>query len=151
MSFIEKSIEVNVPVTTAYNQWTQFEDFPHFMDGVKAVTQLDDRRLHWKAEIGGKEKEWDAVIIEQIPDHRIAWKSTSGARTAGLVTFHPLRQATSQVSLKMEYDPQGVLEHVGDAVGFVTSKVQGDLERFKSFIERRGHETGTWRGTVSNR
>ena len=148
MSTIEKSIEVSVPVRTAYNQWTQFEEFPQFMEGVKEVTQLDDKRLHWKAAIAGKEKEWDAEIIEQTPDQRIAWTSRGGAINGGVVTFHRLSDATSKVMLQMEYDPQGVVENVGDALGAVSLRVQGDLERFKEFIEQRGRETGGWRGKV---
>ena len=148
MSLIEKSIEINVPVRTAYNQWTQFEEFPRFMEGVRQVKQLDDKHLHWKAEIGGKEKEWDAEITEQIPDERIAWRSRDGAKNAGVVTFHRLSDSKSKVMLQMEYDPQGVVEHAGDAVGVVSQRVLGDLERFKQYIESRGQETGAWRGTV---
>ena len=148
MSLIEKSIEINVPVKTAYNQWTQFEEFPKFMEGVKHVKQLDDKHLHWKAEIGGKEKEWDAEITEQIPDTRIAWRSRDGAQNAGVVTFHRLSDSTSKVMLQMEYDPDGVLENVGDVTGMVSQRVVGDLERFKRYIESRGQETGAWRGTV---
>ena len=148
MSLIEKSIEINVPVRTAYNQWTQFEDFPRFMEGVKHVKQLDETHLHWKAEIGGKEKEWDAEITEQIPDTRIAWRSRDGAQNAGVVTFHRLSDSTSKVMLQMEYDPDGVLENVGDVTGMVSQRVMGDLERFKRYIESRGQETGAWRGTV---
>lgn len=148
MSVIEKSIEINVPVRAAYNQWTQFEEFPKFMEGVKQVTQLDDKHLHWKADIGGKEKEWKAEITEQIPDERIAWTSRGGALNAGVVTFHRLSDSKSKVMLQMEYDPQGFVENVGDAVGVVTQRVQGDLERFKQYIENRGQETGAWRGTV---
>lgn len=148
MSVVEKAIEINVPVRTAYNQWTQFEEFPRFMEGVKQVKQLDDKHLHWKAEIAGKEKEWDAEITEQIPDKRIAWKSQGGAMTAGAVTFQPVSDAKSKVMLHMEYDPEGVIENVGDAVGVVSQRVEGDLERFKHYIETRGQETGAWRGTV---
>jgi uncharacterized membrane protein len=148
MSVIEKSIEINVPVRAAYNQWTQFEEFPKFMEGVKQVKQLDDKHLHWKADIGGKEKEWKAEITEQIPDERIAWTSRGGAINAGVVTFHRLSDSKSKVMLQMEYDPQGFVESVGDAVGVVTQRVQGDLERFKQYIENRGQETGAWRGTV---
>jgi uncharacterized membrane protein len=148
MSLIEKSIEINVPVRTAYNQWTQFEEFPRFMEGVKHVKQLDEKHLHWKAEIGGKEKEWDAEITEQIPDTRIAWRSRDGAQNAGVVTFHRLSDSTSKVMLQMEYDPDGVLEHVGDVTGMVSQRVVGDLERCKRYIESRGQETGAWRGTV---
>jgi uncharacterized membrane protein len=148
MSLIEKSIEINVPVRTAYNQWTQFEEFPRFMEGVKHVKQLDETHLHWKAEIGGKEKEWDAEITEQIPDTRIAWRSRDGAQNAGVVTFHRLSDSTSKVMLQMEYDPDGVWENVGDVTGMVSQRVVGDLERFKRYIESRGQETGAWRGTV---
>jgi uncharacterized membrane protein len=148
MSVIEKSIELNVPVRTAYNQWTQFEEFPKFMEGVKQVTQIDDKRLHWKANIAGKEEEWNAEITEQIPDQRIAWTSRGGAMNAGVVTFHPLSEAKSKIMLQLEYDPKGFVEQVGDATGLVTQRVQGDLERFKTFIESRGRETGAWRGTV---
>ena len=148
MSVIEKSIEINVPVRAAYNQWTQFEEFPKFMEGVKQVKQLDDKHLQWKADIGGKEKEWKAEITEQIPDERIAWTSRGGAINAGVVTFHRLSDSKSKVMLQMEYDPQGFVEQVGDAVGVVTQRVQGDLERFKQYIENRGQETGAWRGTV---
>ena len=148
MSTIEKSIEVNVPVRTAYNQWTQFEEFPRFMEGVKEVTQLDDTRLHWKAAIAGQDKEWDAEITEQTPDQRIAWTSRGGAINGGVVTFHRLSDARSKVMLQLEYAPHGVVESVGDALGVVSLRVQGDLERFKEFIEKRGRETGAWRGQV---
>jgi uncharacterized membrane protein len=148
MSVIEKSIEINVPVKTAYNQWTQFEEFPKFMEGVTHVKQLDDTHLHWKAEIGGKQKEWDAEITEQVPDQRIAWRSRNGAKNAGVVTFHRLSETTSKVMLQMEYDPEGLVENAGDAVGVLSQRVLGDLERFKRYIEGRGHETGAWRGTV---
>jgi uncharacterized membrane protein len=148
MSVIEKSIEIEVPVKTAYNQWTQFEEFPKFMEGVREVKQLDDTHLHWKADIGGKEKEWDAEITEQIPDERIAWRSRSGAMNAGVVTFHRLSDSMSKVMLQMEYDPEGVVENVGDVVGVVSQRVLGDLERFKRYIESRRQETGAWRGTV---
>ena len=148
MSVIEKSIEINVPVRTAYNQWTQFEEFPRFMEGVKHVKQLDDKHLHWKAEIAGKEKEWDAEITEQIPDERIAWKSRQGANNAGVVTFHRLSDSKSKVMLQMEYDPEGFVQKVGDTAGAVSQRVLGDLERFKQYIESRGQETGSWRGTV---
>ena len=148
MSTIEKSIEVNVPVRTAYNQWTQFEEFPRFMEGVKEVNQLDDTHLHWKAAIAGQEKEWDAEITEQTPDQRIAWTSRGGAINGGVVTFHRLSDARSKVMLQLEYAPQGVAENVGDALGVVSLRVQGDLERFKVFIEKRGRETGAWRGQV---
>ena len=148
MSVIEKSIEINVPVRAVYNQWTQFEEFPNFMEGVRQVKQIDDRHLHWKADIGGKEKEWDAEITEQIPDERIAWRSRDGAANAGVVTFHRLSDSKSKVMLQLEYDPEGFVEHAGDAVGVVSQRILCDLERFKTFIEGRGRETGAWRGTV---
>jgi uncharacterized membrane protein len=148
MSTIEKSIEVNVPVRTAYNQWTQFEEFPKFMEGVQEVRQLDDTHLHWKAKIGGKEKHWNAVITEQHPDERIAWKSMDGARNAGVVTFHRLSDQKSKVMLQLDYEPEGAVENIGDAVGAVSMRIAGDLERFKAFIESRGQETGAWRGDV---
>ena len=149
MSYIEKSIQINVPVKAAYNQWTQFEEFPRFMEGVKEVQQLDDTHLYWKAEIGGQEKEWKAEITEQIPDQRIAWTSVGGAWTGGTVTFDPISDATSKVRLRLEYEPQGLIENIGDAAGFVSRRVEGDLERFKEYIERRGQETGAWRGTIT--
>jgi uncharacterized membrane protein len=148
MSSIEKSIEVNVPARVAYNQWTQFEEFPRFMEGVESVRQLDDRHLQWRAEIGGKTLEWKAEISEQIPDKRIAWHSLEGARNAGVVTFHRLTDDTSRVMLQLDYEPQGAVENVGDWLGVASSRVQGDLERFKDFIESRGRETGAWRGHV---
>ena len=148
MANIEKSIDVHVPVHTAYNQWTQFEEFPRFMEGVREVRQLDDTRLHWRAEVGGKETEWDAVITEQIPDERVAWTNTSGARNAGVVTFHKIDPQTTRLMLQLDYDPEGAIENIGSALGMVGRRVQGDLERFKEFIEARGSETGAWRGEV---
>jgi len=148
MSVIEKSIELNVSVKTAYNQWTQFEEFPQFMEGVAQVKQINDKRLHWKATIAGKEEEWDAEITEQIPDQRIAWTSKGGAMNAGLVTFYPLSDAKSKLTLQMEYVPNGAVEKTGDAMGLVARQVDGDLKRFKDFIESHGRETGAWRGTV---
>src|SRR5579885_1170006 len=117
MGSVLASIDVNVPVRTAYNQWTQFESFPHFMEGVQEVRQLDDTRLHWRAKIGGKEKEWDAKITEQQPDQRIAWTSTSGAENAGVVTFHRIDDNRTRVTLQLDFDPEGFVENVGDAVG----------------------------------
>jgi uncharacterized protein (TIGR02271 family) len=148
MSSIEKSIDVNVPVHTAYNQWTQFESFPHFMEGVEEVQQLDDKRLHWRAQIGGKQKEWDAEIVEQEPDRRVAWRSLDGAPNDGIVTFQPIDANATRVTLALDYAPEGFLENVGDALGFVSGRVQGDLNRFKEFIESRGSETGAWRGEI---
>jgi uncharacterized membrane protein len=148
MSTIEQSVDVNVPVRTAYNQWTQFEEFPRFMEGVKEVRQLDDKHLHWRANIGGKEKAWDAKITEQIPDKRVAWKNTSGPINAGVVTFHRLNDNQTRIMLQVEYDPEGIVEKVGDMVGVVSARVRGDLWRFKEFIESRGQETGAWRGEI---
>jgi uncharacterized membrane protein len=149
MSLIEKSIELNVPVRTAYNQWTQFEEFPKFMEGVTEVKQIDDKRLQWKANIAGKDEEWNSEITEQIPDERIAWTSRGGAMNSGVVTFHRLSNATSKLMLQLEYNPQGFVEKAGDAMGLVTLRVQRDLERFKIFIESRGQETDAWRGTIT--
>jgi uncharacterized membrane protein len=135
-------------VHTVYNQWTQFEEFPRFMEGVEEVRQLDDRRLHWRANIGGRVEEWDAVITEQHPDERVAWKNTTGAPNAGVVTFHRLADTKTRIMLQMEYAPQGVVENLGDLLGMVSRRVANDLERFKEFIEARGQETGAWRGEV---
>ena len=150
MSTIERSVEVDVPVRVAYNQWTQFEEFPRFMEGVERVQQLDDRRLHWVAEVAGKRNEWDAEIAEQRPDERVAWHSTTGATNAGVVTFHRLSDDRTKVMLQMEYEPEGALEKTGDALGMVERRAQGDLERFKEFIESRGTETGAWRGEIDS-
>ena len=150
MASLEQSIVVNVPVRTAYNQWTQFEEFPRFMDGVESVRQRDDKRLHWRANVGGTVKEWDAEITEQRPDERIAWTSRTGARNAGVVTFHRVDDHRTKVMLQLDYDPEGVVEHVGDAVGIVSARVKGDLERFKDFIESRNRETGAWRGEIDH-
>jgi uncharacterized membrane protein len=148
VSHIEKSIDVNVPVRTAYNQWTQFEEFPRFMEGVKQVRQLDDKRLHWRAEVGGKEVEWTAEITQQEPDRKIGWRSTSGNANAGSVTFEPLGPNQTRVTLRLEYEPEGAVEKTGSAIGVVTARVAGDLKRFKEFIETRGAETGAWRGEI---
>jgi len=148
MATVEKSVDVQVPVRTAYNQWTQFEEFPRFMEGVKEVRQLDDTRLHWVAEVAGKTQEWEARITEQSPDQRVAWTAESGTMNAGVVTFHKLDPDTTRVMLQIEYDPAGVVETVGDKLGFVSRRVEGDLGRFKNFIEERGRETGGWRGEV---
>jgi uncharacterized membrane protein len=147
-SQIEKSIEVEVPVRTAYDQWTQFEQFPNFMEGVTEVRQIDDRRLFWRADIGGKEKTWEAIIDEQIPDARIAWHATTGARNAGVVTFHRLDDRKCKVMLQLDYDPEGFTENVGDVLGVASARITGDLNRFKEFIEDRGAETGAWRGSI---
>ena len=148
MAKVEEYVEVNVPVQTAYNQWTQFEDFPQFMEGVEQVQQLDDTKLHWVAKIAGRRKEWDAEVTEQQPDERVAWTSTSGARNAGVVTFHRLGDNQTRVMLQMDVEPEGPIESAGAALGALQTQVKGDLERFKQFIESRGQETGAWRGEV---
>ena len=149
MSTIEQSIEVVVPVRTAYDQWTQFEEFPRFMDGVEEVRQLDDKRLHWRAEIAGRTQEWRAEVTEQTPDQRIAWKSTEGARHAGVVTFHRTGEDETRVMLQLDVEPEGIAEKAGDALGVVERRVKGDLERFKELIESRGEASGAWRGEVA--
>ena len=148
MSQIEQSIEVNVPVSTAYNQWTQFEQFPRFMDTIEEVRQLDDTHLHWVAEVAGKKHEWDAVITEQKPDERVAWKSTDGTRNAGVVTFHRLSEDSCKIMAQIEFEPEGIIEKVGSMLGSDDRRVKSDLENFKSMIEKQGHETGAWREEV---
>ena len=148
MPKVEQSIEVDVPVSTAYNQWTQFEEFPRFMDGVKEVRQLDPTHLHWVAEIGGQQEEWDAEVTEQKADDRIAWKATSGKQNAGVVTFHRLDDSRSKIMLQMDWESEGMVEKVGAAIGQDDRQVKGDLERFKALIEKRGTESGAWRGEV---
>jgi uncharacterized membrane protein len=148
MAHVEKSIEVNVPVRTAYNQWTQFEEFPQFMEDVQEVRQIDDQHLVWHVTIGGQDESWEAEITEQIPDKRIAWRNRTGAINAGVVTFHYIDENTSRVMLQMEYEPDGFIESVGDALGFMTRRLDTDLENFKEFIESRGVETGAWRGEI---
>ena len=145
---IEQSIKVDVPVRTAYNQWTQFEDFPRFMEGVKEIRQLDDQHVHWVAEVAGKEKEWDAEITEQIPDKRVAWRSVGGVLNAGVVEFTPLGADETEVRVRMEYEPEGAVESIGSALHATDARVKGDLRRFKEFIEARGGETGSWRGEI---
>jgi uncharacterized membrane protein len=147
-SKIVASIDVNVPVTTAYNQWTQFEEFPHFMEGVDSVIQLDDATLDWRASIGGVSREWTARITEQTPDKRIAWANIDGATNAGVVTFHRLSDDSCRVALQLDYEPEGVVENVGDWLGVVSHRAKGDLQRFKQFIEERGVETGRYRGEI---
>jgi len=148
MTVIEKSIEVELPVTTVYDQWTQFEEFPRFMEGVEQVQQLDDTRLHWTAEIAGQRREWDAKITEQRPDERVAWCSTEGAKNAGVVTFHRLGDDKTKVMLQLEFDPEGIVEKAGVGLGVVERRAEGDLERFRDYIQARGRESGAWRGTV---
>jgi uncharacterized membrane protein len=148
MSEIIETVDVNVPVRTAYDQWTQFESFPQFMEGVEKVVQLDDTTLEWTANIAGKTETWRARITEQTPDQRVAWTATEGARNAGVVTFHRLSDETTRVTLQADLEPEGVVESAGDALGFVQRRMKGDMERFKKFIESRGRETGAWRGSV---
>ena len=148
MSRIEQGIDVNVPVRTAYNQWTQFEEFPNFMEGVVAVKQIDPCTLEWRARVGGKEKRWLAEIAEQIPDARIAWHATEGSSNAGVVTFHRLADDKTRVMLQMEYEPERLLEKVGDALGLLQRRVDGDLARFKTFVEQQGDRVDGWPGTV---
>jgi len=150
MSTIEESIEIERPVRTVYNQWTQFEEFPTFMEGVESVTQLDDTHLHWVAEIAGVKREWDAEVTEQHPDERVAWRSTSGTSNAGVVTFHKLDSDRTKVMLQLDVEPEGAVERAGDVLGVIRRRATGDLERFKELIESRGDASGAWRGDVSN-
>ena len=151
METIEKSIEVDQPVSVVYNQWTQFEEFPQFMEGVKEVQQLDDKRLHWKAAVAGKIKEWDAEIFEQIPDQRIAWRSRTGAKNSGMINFQPIGPNRTCVTLHLAYEPEGAAENIGDTLSVLSARVSGDLKRFKKFIEARGAPTGGWRGRIHGR
>ena len=148
MATIEKSIEVDVPVGMAYNQWTQFEEFPRFMEGVTSVRQLDDTHLEWKAEIGGEEHTWKAEISQQEPDRVVSWRSIHGKYNSGKVTFDSLEPAKTRVNVEMTYDTEGVKEAVGSAIGLDGKWVSNDLDRFKEFIEKRQSETGGWRGEV---
>jgi uncharacterized membrane protein len=145
---VEQTIEVNVPIGTAYNQWTQFEEFPRFMENVEEVKQLDDRRLHWVAEFGGERHEWEAEIVEQHPEERVAWRNVEGKDNAGVVTFHKVDDATTRVAVQLDFVPEGLKERIGSALGAPDRRVKADLERFKEFIEARGSETGAWRGDV---
>jgi uncharacterized membrane protein len=143
------SIDVNVPVTTAYNQWTQFESFPHFLNFVESITQIDDTHTHWKVKIGGAEREFDAVITEQHADERVAWNSTGGEENhAGVVTFHKLSDDTSRVTVQIDWEPTGLLEKAGALLGVDDHAIKGDLKNFKEFIESRGAASGAWRGDV---
>lgn len=148
MARIQKDITCDVPVHTAYDQWTQFESFPQFMDGVKEVVQLDEKTLRWRANVGGKEEEWEAEITEQVPDRHIAWRSTTGAPNAGSVLFQPDGTDSCRVTLELSFEPQNTTEKVGDALGVVDRRVDGDLKRFKDFIEKRRAPTGAWRGEI---
>ncbi len=148
MAMVEKSIEVEVPVSTAYNQWTQFELFPQFMDGVEEVVQLDDTRLRWVANVGGKRKEWTARIVEQVPDQIVSWQAEQGTGNAGIVRFQSLGPTRTLVDVQLEYEPEDWMEAMGDKLGFMARRLEAGLKRFKQFIESRGGETGGWRGSV---
>ena len=148
MSGVTEHVDVDVPIRTAYDQWTQFEEFPHFMEGVEEVRQRDDTHLHWVAEFGGSRHEWDAEITEQKPDEGVAWRNTDGKDNAGVVTFHRLDDDSTRVMVQMDFVPEGIKEKIGDALGAPDRRVKGDLERFKQMIESRGRETGAWRGEV---
>ena len=149
MSQIQHAVDVDVPVRTAYDQWTQFESFPQFMEGVESVTQTDDTHSHWVTKVGGQRREFDTEITEQHPDERIAWKSVGGdTKHAGVVTFHRLDEASTRVMVQIDWEPEGVVEKVGSAVGADDYRVKADTERFKAFVEDRGRETGAWRGDV---
>lgn len=146
---VDQSVVVNVPVRTAYDQWTQYEEFPHFMGGISEIRQLSDTTLHWVAEIGGVKREWQATILEQVPNQKVAWAATEGATNAGAVYFAPAGAGQTNVRLELEYEPEGVVENVADKVGLVARRVEADLEKFKSFIEDAGYASGAWRGTVA--
>jgi uncharacterized membrane protein len=148
MSTAEQSIEVDVPVRVAYDQWTQFESFPEFMDEVAEVRQIDDTHLHWRARAGGHEAEWDALVTEQVPDRRIAWRATDGKENGGLVTFEPVEEARTRVTVRIDYEPEGMMERVGAAFGADSREVKSALRSFKELIERRNAPSGGWRGTV---
>lgn len=148
MAEVQTSIEVDMPVDTVYNQWTQFEEFPRFMEGVESVTQLSDSRLHWIARVGGVRREWDAKITTQEPDRVIAWQSITGANNAGIVMFDALDTMRTRIVLRLEFDPEGFIEKAGDVLGIWQRRVEGDLERFKEFLEQRGMESGEWRGQI---
>lgn len=150
MPTVEQSVEVNVPVTTAYNQWTQFEEFPTFMDGVEEVRQLDDTRLHWVVSHGGQRHEWDAEITEQRPDERVAWRSIDGKGNAGVVTFHRIDENTTRLMVQLDWEIDGMVDQLGAALGSDDRRVKSDLERFKEMIEARGEESGAWRGEVEH-
>jgi uncharacterized membrane protein len=150
MTSVTKSVDVSVPVRKAYDQWTQFESFPEFMGGVESITHQDQTHTHWKTKIGGVEREFDTEITEQHPDERVAWKSTDGTTHAGVVTFHRLSEAETRVTVQLDWQPSGVVEKVGAAVGVDDHQVKADLDRFKHFIENRPQETGEWRGDVKS-
>jgi uncharacterized membrane protein len=148
-SSVAESIEVDVPVRTAYNQWTQFTEFPRFMESVREIRQLDEKHLHWRANVAGEEKEWDAEITEQIPDKRIAWRSVTGVPNAGVVTFHKISDNCTRIMMQMDYQPENMAEKVGDMLGAVRMEARSNLKNFKELLEKRGHETGAWRGSIA--
>jgi uncharacterized membrane protein len=149
MSVFEKAIEVNVPIRAAYNQWTQFETFPQFMKGVEQVKQLNDTRTHWKTRIAGVTREFDAEIVRQEPDKCVSWRAVDGPDQAGEVDFQPIGEDRTLVHLRMRFEPEGIAENLGEATNLIEHRIEGDLERFKEFIEGRGGgETGGWRGNV---
>ncbi|HVV10205.1 SRPBCC family protein [Amycolatopsis sp.] len=148
MSTITETVDVAVPVRTAYNQWTQFESFPSFMEGVQEIRQLDATHLHWVTRIGGVQREFDATITEQHPDERVAWRSENGPDHGGVITFHRLGEGTTRVTAQMDIDPEGFAENAADKLGVLDRRVSGDLKRFKEFIEHHGRESGAWRGEV---
>ena len=148
MTTAEANIDVASDITTVYNQWTQFEDFPLFMEGVDEVTQLDDRHLHWKVSIAGVHREFDATITEQIPEVRVAWKADGEVRHAGVVDFHRVEDRRTNVSLQLDMDPQGLAEHLGDALGVVERRATADLKRFRLLVEKNQEATGSWRGEI---
>ena len=148
METIRESIEVNVPLSTAYNQWTQFEEFPKFMEGIEAVEQIDDTHLRWVAQVSGERREWQAEIVEQKPDEKIAWRAVDGNGPNGIVTFEPLGEDTTLINVEMSYEPEGLKETLGAKVGLDTRQVRADVERFKGLVETLGRETGAWRGEV---
>ena len=150
MSQVLEFVEVDVPVRVAYNQWTQFEDFPEFMQGVDKVRQLDDTHLQWEAHIAGARRSWVSEITEQVPDERVAWTNIDGVTSGGVVTFHRLAPASTRVTLQLDFEPEGFVETIGDKLGFVTGQARGDLERFREFVTERGIETGAWRGEIHN-
>ncbi|GAA4876933.1 SRPBCC family protein [Kitasatospora terrestris] len=146
MSKVQESIDVDVPISTAYNQWTQFEDFPLFMDGVEEITQIDDRHNHWKTKIAGVSREFDTEIVDQVPDDHVSWRTTSGdVKQTGMVSFQPLDARHTRIVMSMDYQPEGLAEKAADMMNMLDRQVKGDLKRFKHFIEERGTETGSYR------
>ncbi len=148
MTTVEESIDVDVPIATVYNQWTQFESFPQFMDGVESITQTDDTHTHWKTKVGGVEREYDTEITEQHPEERVAWRSTDGTTNAGVVTFHKIAADKTRVMVQIDWAPSGLVEKAGAALGVDDHRVKADLKRVKAFIGAQGTETGAWRGDV---